>query len=796
MKHSKLFIACAWLAVSALGAGPARTGQSPADPGWPRVFTQGGRVLTVHQPQVDYWKNYVYLHYRCAISVKAGPAAKESLGVAEVDAVTAVDHAARSVLLTTTKRELRFPNRSAPEADALRAVVDEMKPVSELITVSLDRVLAYANPEELPQQRAVDVSVAPPAIFASSSPAILVMFLGEPRLKPVAKGRTDLMFALNTNWDLFYDAAGGRYYLLDQDHWLTAADVKGPWAAAPKLPASLSSLPADDNWADVRRNIPGKAVKSAPKVFVSTQPAELILTDGEPDFTPIAGTRLMRVANTESLLFLNAADATFYFLAAGRWFRARALSGPWSAASTDLPADFAKIPDSDPAAFVKASVPGTEEAKDAVLLASVPSVTAVSTAATPVTVAYSGKPQFKPVAGTAVQYAVNTPNAVLLVDGRYYCCDQGVWFTSAGASGPWSLCTSVPAAIYTIPPSCPLHNVTYVVVQSASPTNVIYCQTAGYSGEYVAASGVVMFGAGMVLGALIADDHDDFYYYYPPPVHYSYGCGAVYHHGYGGYYSATHVAYGPYGGVSRTAAYNPYTGTYVRGASAYGPYGSTSVRQAYNPYTGGYAQGARVNTAAGSAGRFSATRDGESAWGGYRTSAYGSAAGVKTSEGSGAVAWDTQRGEGAVAKSKDGDFYAAKDGTVYKRDEDGGWSKNTGSGWESVDRPAPERTPGARPAPTASGTAERGTSAAAVRQPSAEPVSAPSRTVARDPSASATRAPSVAPQNAAPRESSRSLETQARFRERGNSLSAGVRNWRSSSGGTGGRSFGGGRGRR
>ena len=45
-------------------------------------------------------------------------------------------------------------------------------------------------------------------------------------------------------------------------------------------------------------------------------------------------------------------------------------------------ADFAKIPDDDPAAFVKASVPGTTEAKDAVLLASIPTKT-VTTMADP-----------------------------------------------------------------------------------------------------------------------------------------------------------------------------------------------------------------------------------------------------------------------------------------------------------------------------------------------------------------------------------------------------------------------------
>lgn len=763
---SKVASARACLAFAVLLMGSARAEQVADDPGWPRVFTKGGSRLTVYQPQVDYWKNYTYLHVRCAISVKAGMFKKEAFGVAEIDAVTVVDHASRSVSYTPTRRDLRFPNLSDADGAALRAIVDELKPMSDVTTLSLDRLLAYVNPDEQPQQKTVEVSLEPPKIFISSQPAILVMFLGEPQLKPVEKSRTDLLFALNTNWDLFFDTGTRRYFLLNQDHWLTASDVKGPWTVTQKLPASLSSLPADDNWADVRQAGTGRWVKTAPTVFVSTQPAELILTEGEPSYSPIAGTRLMRVANTESVLFLNTADANFYFLVAGRWFRAASLDGAWTAASKELSPEFAKIPDSDPAAFVKASVPGTQEAKDAVLLASVPSTTTVSTTNVTVQVVYQGLPQFKPIEGTVVQYAINSPKSVFLVDGKYYCCDQGVWFNSGTAAGPWTFCTSVPAAIYTIPPSSPLHNVTYVVVQSSTTTNVVYSQTAGYSGEYVAASGVVMFGAGLVAGAIIANS--DTHYYYPPPIHYSYGCGAVYHHGYGGYYSASHVAYGPYGGASRSAAYNPATGTYARGATVYGPAGSASVKQAYNPYTGGYAQSARVSTATGSASRFAATQGGEAVWGGSRSSAYGSAAGVRTSEGSGMVAWNTQNSQGAVAKSSSGNYYAAKDGTVYKRESAGNWSQNSGSGWNSVNTSAPAKT-----AP----------SAATTRAPSASPTS-PTRT------------------GGASRESVQSLESQAQSRERGNRQSASAQSWRSSSSSAGGRSSrggrssGGGRGRR
>lgn len=608
--------------------------ESRADPGWPRVFRQGGRQLTVHQPQVDFWHGHTNLHFRCAIAVK-GVLPEERFGVAEVDALTLTDHAARVVAVVPLRRELRFGGVSDTELAQLRQAVYQLKPPGQATTLSLDRLLAYLDPATHPVQRTTEVNLDPPKIFGSTTPAILVMFMGEPRMVPVETNRTDLLFALNTNWDVLHDTASRQYFLLHGEGWLTAPDVlKGPWTPAPKLPPSFNSLPANDNWAEARKRLPGRASKAAPAVFVSTEPAEMILTDGPPSYLPVAGTRLLRVNNTPSTLFLHTGDGKLYLLVAGRWFRGGGLNGPWSAASADLPPDFAQIPDGDPAAFVKASVPGTREAKDALLLASVPTTTTVSVTNTiNLNVTYSGPPQFVTITNTVVQYAVNTPKQVFLVGGKYYSCDQGVWFESAAATGPWTLCANVPAAIYTIPPSNPNYNVTYVVVQNSTPSAVTYSQTSGYSGEYVAKTGVLMFGVGMLVGAAIADDDGcDYCYYPPPPCYYSYGSGAVYHYGYGGYYGAGYAAYGPYGGAGYAAGYNPYTGTYARSGYAYGPYGSAGRSAAYNPYTGSYGGAAQVNTAYGSAGRYAGYNANTATYsaGAYRSSAYGSASAERT----------------------------------------------------------------------------------------------------------------------------------------------------------------------
>ena len=798
------------VALPALGLAASNAAPS-GDPGWPRVLQKNGKQLTIYQPQVDSWKDHANLHFRCAISVKTSTSKKEKFGVAEIDAQTVTDQAARVVAVMPVKRELRFPNTSESEAAALRSAVEEVYPFGQAMTVSLDRILAYLDPAEHSVQHAVDLNLDPPKIFYSRKPAILVIFLGEPQFKPVVPDQNDLMFAINTNWDIFYDTAGQRYFLLNQNNWLTASGaVTEKWTTAGSLPAGLSSLPQNDNWNDVRLQVPGKRDKNPPVVLVSNEPAELIVTQGDPSFSPISGTKLMRLANSDAVVFLNSGDKRYYFLVAGRWFRAGSLDGPWSVASKDLPADFARIPDSDPAAFVKASVPGTTEAKDAVLLASVPATTTVDVSKPAVVqVVYNGDPKFQTIPDTKVQYAANSTNAVFLVDGGYYCCEQGVWFCGSTATGPWTYCTSVPQAIYTIPPSSPMHNVTYVTVQNSTPSTVVYSQTAGYSGEYVAATGVLMFGAGMILGAVIANNYD---HYYPPyPVPYSYGCAARYSYAYGGYYRGAQ-AYGPYGGAGAAAAYNPRTGTYSRGAYAYGPAGSASVRQAYNPYTGAMAAGGRVTTPYGSAGRAVAYNPttgaragaaqvstpygsagraaaynpstGTAARGGYKSTAAGSVAGVQTNKGSGAVGWDTAKGQGGVVKTQSGNVYAGKDGNVYKKDSSGNWSTNSGNGWQTVDKPQ-SRTPSTQP--------QSSSSNASSRRPESQ-----AQSMDRTP----TRESSGYSGNRTSMESRQSLESQASSRQRGNQLNQQRTSFERPSGGGGrfggggGGGGGGGRGRR
>jgi hypothetical protein len=666
-------------ALAPAGGAAAAPAAAPPQRGWPRTFEKNGNTVVVYQPQVDSWKDFDVIKFRAAIAVTPAGAGQPEYGVLVAQADTVVDHEARMVILIDPNVTMQFPGLPQAQAAAVQKLAQDSLGKRQYIDVSLDEVLAYMHAQT--KAPTVQVNLNPPPIYYRDTPAILVIYLGQPQFKPVQG--TQLMFAVNTNWVVLMDTKASQYYLLDGSSWLTSPDpLKGPWTAATALPAEFSQLPAGANWDEVLKNLPGQPFQTVPAVLTSTEPAELILTNGPADYTPIPGTRLMYVSNPEMPLFLDLIDGNYYYLVAGRWFRAKDLTGPWSPASADLPAEFAKIPADSPLSYVLASVPKTQEAEDAVLLASVPHKATVNINEAKVTVTYDGPPKFEPIQGTTMTYAVNTPYEVISATGQYYCCYDGVWFVSPASAGPWKVATGVPAVIYTIPPTCPVYNVTYCRVYSTTPTTVVVGYTGGYTGEYVAATGALMFGAGVLTGAALASDH----WYAYNPCYYSYGCAAHYDYAYGGYYRAGGAYYGPHGGAGWGSAYNPATGTWARGGYAYGPAGAHYGAQAYNPFTNTYAQHTAGTNGYHSWGSTAVTQDGRWAQAGHVSGAVGSAGWAETSSGRWAEAGHA--GQTTVARTSGGNVYAGHDGNVYKN-SGGQWQRYQGGGsWSDVSRPA------------------------------------------------------------------------------------------------------------
>src|SRR5262249_7898714 len=144
---------------------------------------------------------------------------------------------------------------------------------------------------------------------------------------------------------------------------------------------SFASLPAGDRWDAVKaaQKAAGGAAARSPLVFVSRQPAEIIVLEGEPAYRRVPGTaKLNWVSNTDSDVFRDGASGTVYYLVAGRWFAAPDFTGPWTFATQKLPPDFKKIPVGHPRSHVLASIPGTPQAAEAVRLAQVRRVARVN----------------------------------------------------------------------------------------------------------------------------------------------------------------------------------------------------------------------------------------------------------------------------------------------------------------------------------------------------------------------------------------------------------------------------------
>jgi hypothetical protein len=207
--------------------------------------------------------------------------------------------------------------------------------------------------------------------------------------------------------------------------------------------------------------------------------------------------------------------------------------------------------------------------------------------------------------------------------------------------------------------------------------------TPGYSTAAVVATGVLAFGAGIAVGAMMSGGCCSWGYS-------SWNCGwhgntaVVYRGGayygnsawHGGYYGSSASAYGPYGSAHASAGYNPSTGTYARGGTVSNGYGSQSVGQAYNPRTGAYGQTEQGHNANGSWGSSTVSKNGNTAYTQHQTTAQGTTASMKTSNGASAYGASGKYGNSAaVGQTANGNKYASANGNTYK---------NTGSGWQNT----------------------------------------------------------------------------------------------------------------
>ena len=465
---------------------------------WPREVMSSEGTITMYQPQIESYSGNS-MKARAAVSIVPIGKDEPVFGAIWIDCRVMTDRPTRTVKLEEMEvRRIRFPSETNADTAKIADALEEVIPRSDL-TFSLDLLLESIETAQKEKGIARELEFNPPKIIVMAHPAVLVRIDGDPIFSD--DDGTSLKRVINTPYFFIQDINSKKFYLHGGNFWFSAKMIGGPWEQEDTPPPSAVDLfeqmksDEESNEDSTTNDIVSKTGK-VPEIVVSTEPTELIATDGPMQLAPIQGTGLLYANNTPSRVFLEIETQQYYILISGRWYTAKKLTDTWTFIASDkLPDDFKKIPPGSERDDVLANVAGTVPAKEAIYDAQIPQMAEVDRSQTTTQVAYDGDPQFDPIENTGMDYAVNTATAVIRVNGRYYDCDQGVWFESDTPYGPWEVCINVPEVIYTIPPRYPVYCVRYVRVYTYTPDIVYVGYTAGYNGCYVY-NKTVVYGTG------------------------------------------------------------------------------------------------------------------------------------------------------------------------------------------------------------------------------------------------------------------------------------------------------------
>lgn len=524
--------------------------------GWPREIALASGKLVLYQPQPEALMGTL-LTARAAASFTR-PGAEPVFGALWLTARVHTDRERREVLITDVAvTRIRWPNANPDVQERVSRIIEADFP-RDGFHISLDRFTASMATAEREQKSLAGIRNDPPRLLFAESRAVLLLYDGEPQVRPMENPAFERV--VNTPWAVMRDTRTDTWYLSGGKFWYSARSPMGPWQGKASPPYDLQKIMPPDTSLAAPPTVP-------PAVFVATEPAELIVSDGPPKWQSIPGGKLFYVQNAETPWFREVATNLQYLLISGRWFRSAAKEGPWEFVRADsLPAAFGDIAPGSAIGAVRASVAGTEEALDATLDLQVPQTAAIWRSEARLTVEYQGEPSFTPIAGTRVAWAENSATQVLRIEGAYYAVDNGVWFTSKAATGPWVVADSIPESdIQSIPPSEPVYNLTEVHIYESTDSVVYVGYTPGYLWSYPW-YGVPIYGTGWPYRPWLA------LYFIPRAVTYGmavrynpwtgWGAGMAWSNG----FFAAGAATGRWGGAysTRPAPYGRSTNVYTR----------------------------------------------------------------------------------------------------------------------------------------------------------------------------------------------------------------------------------------
>jgi hypothetical protein len=590
-----------------------------AQDNWPKtIVSPDGVTIKIYPLQPQSFSGNV-LKTLAAISVTKN-SSEPVFGSFWATSTVETDREARQVTFRQVKvTALKIPADTNKADIAILKKTLESNFAATAGAIQLDDLLTSLSEETNTVKLSAGISTEAPKFIYSDVPAVLVTIDGSPIVQKNKK--LGINEVVNSPFTIVQDE-DNQFYLYGGNKWYIAPGATGPYSpVSTNIPGKLKriekKIASNKSAQPSAANEPNGATDSViAKIIVSTIPAELIEIDGQAQFLPIEGTSLLYIGNSPNDIFMETLSKQYYMLIAGRWYHSQTLTpeSQWLYIGSDqLPADFTKIPEGSPKDNVLASIAGTKAAREAVMDAQIPQTAKVDRKKAVTQVTYDGLPQFQAIEGTNLQYAVNTASTVLYDNKAYYAVDNGIWFISPGATGPWSVSTRRPANLDQIPPSSPVYNVKFVDIYDITPDYIYMGYTPGYLNSYI-------YGSTLVYGT-------GFYYrpwrghfYYARP--WSWGFGMSYNPWFGwgfglGYgFDWFDYAYGPafggwYSGWWGPSFYLPTCWGYSRGFRPNHFYGSglvfrggTHIHSGGNIYKGRTGISFRNN--AGEPNRFSA----------------------------------------------------------------------------------------------------------------------------------------------------------------------------------------------
>ena len=192
----------------------------------------------------------------------------------------------------------------------------------------------------------------PPRVYVRTKPTELIQTKGQPQFAPIAK--TDLMYASNSENDLFIDIKTQDYYTLLEGRWYKTQSLNGDWTfVAPKeLPRDFAKIPRNSPKARVLVSVPG--TQEAKEAAVASQipqtatvkrkAAKLKVTyDGAPKFAPIDATGMEYAVNSPDDVIH--AEGRYSAVHDAIWFVSDSPLGPWEVADSVPPVIYTIPPD-------------------------------------------------------------------------------------------------------------------------------------------------------------------------------------------------------------------------------------------------------------------------------------------------------------------------------------------------------------------------------------------------------------------------------------------------------------------